>query len=96
MTHLSAAGSMGPSAKDERAHSVQFMGKRSQSKPLQPKFVSKSCEETPLLHMQTYSPYFNCLSVHVDNHTITIPTKCTSFLLLKAQDITICAFVFYS
>jgi hypothetical protein len=33
--------------------------------------------------------YFNCcLSVHVDNYTIIVPTKCTS--LLKAQDITIC------
>jgi hypothetical protein len=36
---------------------------------------------------------FNCcLSVHVDNYTIIIPTKCASFLLLKAQDITICTF----
>jgi hypothetical protein len=36
---------------------------------------------------------FNCcLSVHVDNYTI-IPTKCTRFLLLKAQDITICTFL---
>jgi hypothetical protein len=35
---------------------------------------------------------FNCcLSVHVDNYTITVPTKCTS--LLKAQDITICTFL---
>jgi hypothetical protein len=33
-----------------------------------------------------------CLSVHVDNYTIIIPTKCTRFLLLKAQDITICTF----
>jgi hypothetical protein len=32
--------------------------------------------------------------VHVDNYTIIIATKCTSFLLLKAQDITICTFVF--
>jgi hypothetical protein len=33
---------------------------------------------------------FNCCpSVHVDNHTIITPTKCT-LLLLKAQDITIC------
>jgi hypothetical protein len=31
-----------------------------------------------------------CLSVHVDNYTIIVPTKCTS--LLKAQDITICTF----
>jgi hypothetical protein len=36
--------------------------------------------------------YFNCcLSVHVGNYTIIVPTKCTS--LLKAQDITICAFL---
>jgi hypothetical protein len=26
-------------------------------------------------------------------YTIIIPTKCTSFLLLKAQDITICTFL---
>jgi hypothetical protein len=33
---------------------------------------------------------FNCCpSVHVDNHTIITPTKCT-LLLLKAPDITIC------
>jgi hypothetical protein len=38
--------------------------------------------------------FFNCcLSVQVDNYTIIIPTKCTSFLLLKAQDITICTFL---
>jgi hypothetical protein len=37
--------------------------------------------------------FFNCcLSVHVDNYTIIIPTKCTRFLLLKSQDITICNF----
>jgi hypothetical protein len=37
---------------------------------------------------------FNCcLSVHVDNYTIIIPTKCTCFLPLKAQDITICTFL---
>jgi hypothetical protein len=37
--------------------------------------------------------FFNCcLSVHVDNYTIIIPTKCISFLLLKAQDITTCTF----
>jgi hypothetical protein len=36
---------------------------------------------------------FNCcLSAHVDNYTIIVPTKCTSFLLLKAQNIEICAF----
>jgi hypothetical protein len=36
---------------------------------------------------------FNCcLSLHVDNYTIIVPTKCTS--LLKAQDITICTFFF--
>jgi hypothetical protein len=35
------------------------------------------------------SPNFNCcLSGHVDNYRIIVPTKCTS--LLKAQDITIC------
>jgi hypothetical protein len=34
--------------------------------------------------------YFNCCtSVHVDNHTIITPTKCT-LLLLKAPDTTIC------
>jgi hypothetical protein len=33
-----------------------------------------------------------CFFVHVDNYAIIIPTKCTSFLLLKAQDITICTF----
>jgi hypothetical protein len=38
--------------------------------------------------------FYCCLSVHVDNYTIIIPTKCTSFLLLKAQDITICTLVF--
>jgi hypothetical protein len=37
---------------------------------------------------------FNCcLSLHVDNYAIIIPTKCTRFLLLKAQDITICTFL---
>jgi hypothetical protein len=35
---------------------------------------------------------FNCcLSVHVDNYTITVPTKYTN--LLKAQVITICTFL---
>jgi hypothetical protein len=39
--------------------------------------------------------FFNCCpSVHVDNHTIFTPTKCT-LLLLKAQDITICTFLSY-
>jgi hypothetical protein len=43
--------------------------------------------------LQTSTQNFNCcLSVHVDNYTIIIPTKCTSFLLLKAQDVTICTF----
>jgi hypothetical protein len=38
---------------------------------------------------------FNCCpSVHVDNHTIITPTKCT-ILLLKAPDITICTFLSY-
>jgi hypothetical protein len=38
---------------------------------------------------------FNCCpSVHVDNHTIITPTKCT-LLLLKAPDITICTFLSY-
>jgi hypothetical protein len=32
--------------------------------------------------------------VHVDNHTIITPTKCT-LLLLKAPDITICTFLSY-
>jgi hypothetical protein len=37
--------------------------------------------------------FFNfCLSVHVGNYTNIVPTKCTSFLLLKAQNITICTF----
>jgi hypothetical protein len=36
--------------------------------------------------------FFNCLSVHVDDYAIIVPTKCTSFLLLKAQNITICTF----
>jgi hypothetical protein len=41
--------------------------------------------------------FFNCcLSVHVDNYTIIVPTKCTSFLLLKAQDITVCTLSLYS
>jgi hypothetical protein len=45
--------------------------------------------------MKNTANNFNCcLSVHVDNYTIIIPTKCTSFLLLKAQDITICSFFF--
>jgi hypothetical protein len=40
--------------------------------------------------------YFNCcLSMHVDNYTIIIPTKCPRFLLLKSQNITICNFVLY-
>jgi hypothetical protein len=40
--------------------------------------------------------YFNCcLSEHVDNYTIIIPTKCTRSLLLKSQDITICNFVLH-
>jgi hypothetical protein len=35
---------------------------------------------------------FNCcFSVHVDNYTIIVPTKCTS--LLKEEDITICTFL---
>jgi hypothetical protein len=42
--------------------------------------------------MKFVSQNFNCcLSVHVDNYTIIVPTKCTS--LLKAQDITICTFL---
>jgi hypothetical protein len=40
--------------------------------------------------------FFNCcLSVHVDNYTVIIPTKCTRFLLLKSQDIAICNFALY-
>jgi hypothetical protein len=31
---------------------------------------------------------------YTEVYTIIIPTKCTSFLLLKAQDITIYTFVF--
>jgi hypothetical protein len=42
---------------------------------------------------EDFNCHFNCCpSVHVDNYTIIIPTKCTSFLLLKAQDITILYF----
>jgi hypothetical protein len=38
---------------------------------------------------------FNCCpSMHVDNHTIVTPTKCT-LLLLKAPDITICTLCHY-
>jgi hypothetical protein len=38
---------------------------------------------------------FNCCpSVHVDNHTIITPTKCT-LLLLKAPDITNCTLCHY-
>jgi hypothetical protein len=38
---------------------------------------------------------FNCCpSVHVDNHTIITPTKCT-LLLLKAPDITIYTLCYY-
>jgi hypothetical protein len=40
-----------------------------------------------------YVSFNCCLFVHVDNYTIIIPTKCTRFLLLKAQDITICTFL---
>jgi hypothetical protein len=44
---------------------------------------------------QTFIESFNCCpSVHVDNHTIIIPTKCT-LLLLKASDITICTLCHY-
>jgi hypothetical protein len=39
---------------------------------------------------KTAVSFFNCCpSVHVDNHTIITPTKCT-LLLLKAPDITVC------
>jgi hypothetical protein len=47
-------------------------------------------------NMNEVKCFFNfncCLSVHVDNYTIIIPTKCTRFLLLKAQDIIICTFL---
>jgi hypothetical protein len=47
-----------------------------------------------LRSLKCVSNFNCCLSVHVDNYTIIIPTKCTSFLLLKTQDITICTFVF--
>jgi hypothetical protein len=40
---------------------------------------------------QTFLSFNCCLSVHVDNHAIIVPTKCT--ILLKAQDITICTFL---
>jgi hypothetical protein len=46
-----------------------------------------------LLDPHTLLNFNCCLSVHVDNYTIIIPTKCTRFLLLKAQDITICTFL---
>jgi hypothetical protein len=49
-----------------------------------------------LFFRQPVSKYWDfncCLSVHVDNYTIIIPTKCARFLLLKAQDITICPFL---
>ena len=52
------AGPVGLSTKDEQAHSLQFVEKRHQWKPAQPKIVSISCDETPLLHKQTYSPHF--------------------------------------
>jgi hypothetical protein len=49
------------------------------SREINPMFLSLSCN-------------FNCcLSVHVDNYKIIVPTKCTS--LLKTQDITICTFL---
>jgi hypothetical protein len=49
-----------------------------------------------LHHYNRIHIFFNCcLSVHVDNYTIIIPTKCTRNLLLKSQDITICNFVLY-
>jgi hypothetical protein len=35
------------------------------------------------------------LSLDFDNYTIITPAKCTRFLLLKSQDITICNFVLY-
>jgi hypothetical protein len=41
---------------------------------------------------ETSVAFFSCcLSVHVDNYTIIVPTKRTS--LLKAQYITICTFL---
>jgi hypothetical protein len=42
--------------------------------------------------MNTLLCFNCCLSVYVDNYTIIIPTKCTRFLLLKSQDITISTF----
>jgi hypothetical protein len=36
----------------------------------------------------------NALTIY-SNYTIIIPTKCTSFLLLKSQDITVRNFVLY-
>jgi hypothetical protein len=65
--------------------------------------LPRKCERGSSLHCcpaytvfgthQQYKCNFNCcLSVHVDNYTIIVPTKCTSFLLLKAQNITFCNF----
>jgi hypothetical protein len=46
-----------------------------------------------MLRVDIFIYNFNCcLSVHVDNYTIIVPTKCTNFLLLKAQNITIFTF----
>jgi hypothetical protein len=36
-----------------------------------------------------------CFRNKCNNYTIIIPTKCTRFLLLKSQDITICNFFLY-
>jgi hypothetical protein len=45
-----------------------------------------------ILHNSSFVFFNCCLSVYVDNYTIIVPTKCTSFLLLKAQNFTICTF----
>jgi hypothetical protein len=53
---------------------------------------NSECPQSELSSFGTYTKNFNCfLSVHVDNYTIIVPTKCTS--LLKAIYITICTFL---
>jgi hypothetical protein len=53
------------------------------------------CSSTSLgRHLNKTSNFNCCPSVHVDNHTIITPTKCT-LLLLKAPDITICTLCHY-
>jgi hypothetical protein len=45
-------------------------------------------------HKQSVVNFNCCPSVHVDDHTIITPTKCT-LLLLKAPDIAICTLCHY-